>query len=196
MKGLLTHICGMGSFYYFAYGSNMLTERLAARCPSAEPLGAATVAGYAVTFSKYSTVDGSGKATLIAREGHLAHGALFSVGLDDLSKLDACEGPGYRRIDNFHVALHAETVPIKASVYVAIDPIAGLKPFCWYKALTIAGAYQHALPDAHVQTLHRRAHDEDLLLERTTRLEALRAFERAGIADYKELLNGSRGNGR
>ena len=56
------------TFLYFSYGSNMLTERLRARCPSANCIGIATATGYALEFSK-SSVDGSGKATLRHLEG-------------------------------------------------------------------------------------------------------------------------------
>ena len=34
-----------GSFLFFAYGSDMLTERLRERCPEARPLGAAIARG-------------------------------------------------------------------------------------------------------------------------------------------------------
>ena len=55
-----------GSFLFFAYGSNMLTDRLRERCPDARPLGAAIARGYVLSFSKRSR-DGSSKATLLTR---------------------------------------------------------------------------------------------------------------------------------
>jgi hypothetical protein len=40
------------TFLCFAYGSNMLTRRLAARTPSAVAVGTAYVEGYRLTFDK------------------------------------------------------------------------------------------------------------------------------------------------
>ena len=44
----------MLTFTYFAYGSNMLTERLSARDASARVLGRATATGYSLEFIKQS----------------------------------------------------------------------------------------------------------------------------------------------
>jgi cation transport regulator ChaC len=74
----------MVTFTYFAYGSNMLTERLCARCQSAKVLGRATARGYSLEFCKQS-VDGSGKATLVqsAKEGAIVHGVLFDIAMTE-----------------------------------------------------------------------------------------------------------------
>ena len=49
---------------YFAFGSNMLLERIKKRVPSARVLGNATLGGYALRFNKLSK-DGSGKANIV-----------------------------------------------------------------------------------------------------------------------------------
>ena len=72
-----------GSFLFFAYGSNMLTERLRERCPDARPLGAAIARGYVLSFSKRSK-DGSSKATLLTTTDGAkqdAYGVLFEIPL-------------------------------------------------------------------------------------------------------------------
>lgn len=56
---------------YFAYGSNMLTERLRARCPSAHPIGTGIAMGFRLNFSKRGE-DGSGKAMLTKQSGQNA----------------------------------------------------------------------------------------------------------------------------
>jgi hypothetical protein len=63
------------SFLFFAYGSNMLTERLRERCPDARPLGTAIARGYLLSFSKRSK-DGSAKATLVAVRAECGRHAL------------------------------------------------------------------------------------------------------------------------
>ena len=67
----------MTKFLCYAYGSNMLTERLKARCTSALPVGIAFRRGFAIAFSTRS-VDGSGKATLLPQSdpASLAWGVL------------------------------------------------------------------------------------------------------------------------
>ena len=66
------------TFLYFAFGSNMLSNRLIARCPSAKLVGKAFVQDHALEFTKKS-VDGSGKATLIERTGVITPGVLFEI---------------------------------------------------------------------------------------------------------------------
>ena len=55
------------SFFYFAYGSNMLALRLQKRCPSAVLIETATVEGYGVNFSKLGK-DVSGKGALFQKK--------------------------------------------------------------------------------------------------------------------------------
>jgi gamma-glutamylcyclotransferase len=54
---------------YFAYGSNMLTERLRARVGGAAALSKVCVCGYRVRFHKRSD-DGSGKCNIIETGSH------------------------------------------------------------------------------------------------------------------------------
>jgi hypothetical protein len=86
-------------FKYFAYGSNMLTEWLRQRCPSAEPVGIAEAVNFSIEFSKLSG-DKSGKATLI-RSNRRSLGVVFEISDAELRALDEAEGNGYKRNDNF-----------------------------------------------------------------------------------------------
>jgi Gamma-glutamyl cyclotransferase, AIG2-like len=174
------------SFLYFAYGSNMLSERLAARCPSARPLGHAVARGFVLSFSKRS-VDGSAKATLIASQdsARTVHGVLFELARGDLPGLDAVEGLGigYDRDDAFPVMLATDGHEALASTYLA--PVRarddGLVPYDWYLALTVAGALQHGLPDSHIAGLRAMRIVPDPDPGRATRLEALELLRRSGF---------------
>jgi gamma-glutamylcyclotransferase (GGCT)/AIG2-like uncharacterized protein YtfP len=140
----------MSTFTYFAYGSNMLDERLRhrTRCPSARVLGTGSAAGWRLGFTKRGA-DGSGKATILrsARASDRVHGVLFTIDLAERETLDRVEGPGYERLDDLDVEVDGG-VRMQASVYVArpsaIDPT--LVAFDWYRALVIAGARRHGLP--------------------------------------------------
>jgi len=168
-------------FHYFAYGSNMLTQRLAARCPGIVPVGAAALQGYTLNFSKVGR-DLSGKATPVAQAGAALHGVLFHIDAADLAVLDRIEGvgAGYERVN---VALHqdgaAET--IEAVTYVATHTDERLRPFLWYRALVLAGAMQHALPEAHQALIRGFDCDDDLHEARKGRVEALGVLDAAGF---------------
>lgn len=173
----------MSKFTYFAYGSNMLTERLRARCPSAQPLGVALAPGYRLHFSKRSR-DGSGKATLIkvSDEGqHEVHGVLFEIANEELAGLDEFEGvgAGYDRSDEFVIIDAADGQELTAVTYLAsadaCDP--RLVPYDWYHSLVIAGAEQHRLPGAYVDQLRLARSQPDPRPDRDTRLAALRLLE-------------------
>jgi hypothetical protein len=82
----------MQAIRYFAYGSNMLTEWLRSRCPSAQPRGIASVAGYTLAFIKRS-VDKSGKA-MLAVSGDPAtrvYGVLYDIDAAEIEALDRGE---------------------------------------------------------------------------------------------------------
>jgi hypothetical protein len=56
LKSVITMSCRTDSFLYFAYGSNLLTERIHVKNPSAVAVSAARLDGYALTFGHYSKV--------------------------------------------------------------------------------------------------------------------------------------------
>lgn len=133
---------------YFAYGSNMLTERLRARVPSADPLNSARLPGQTLRFHKRSK-DGSGKCTLVeaSEASATVYGVLFDIDSRHLSALDEAEhrGQGYERR---RVELQVSGEPVGAIAYVAqpayVDE--ALRPYDWYHTIVMAGAHQHALP--------------------------------------------------
>jgi len=86
-----------GCELYFAYGSNMLEQRLKDRVKSAEFLLNAWIRGYEVRFRKMS-IDGSGKADLV-QTGDLediVHGVVYQFDPNEREALAAAE-PGYDR---------------------------------------------------------------------------------------------------
>lgn len=136
---------------YFAYGSNMSTERLRQRVPSAKPICKARLNNKRVVFNKRST-DGSGKANLSDSIGDETWGVLFEVDATDINKLDNIEG-GYKR-----TSLQTQTVEgnnITAEVYISNkltnDPVA----YDWYKELILTGAKEHNLPKSYLAYLEQ-----------------------------------------
>lgn len=178
----------MPTFRYFAYGSNMLAERLQARCPSARVVGAAVIrGGYELVFTKRS-VDGSGKAALVDaqrdRSARDIYGVVYDIELGERDLLDRCEGDGYLRHDEVTATVLAGAAVISATTYFAnatrIEP--GLQPYDWYMALTIAGAKQNALPQAYIGWLQDMPAVADPDADRPRRLEALRLLDHVSPA--------------
>lgn len=165
----------MPRFMYFAYGSNMRTVWLTARCPTAEAVGVAFAQGYRLEFSKRSQ-DGSGKATLVPSLDSTVPGVLFSLHDEDAPRLDAAEGKAYHRANTFKVSYDdGNEVDCVTYIAVAQDPL--LRPYEWYKRLVVTGARQHHLPLEHIAALEAIEAIPDLLPARPQRLTALRLLD-------------------
>jgi gamma-glutamylcyclotransferase len=178
------------SFYYFAYGSNMLTSRLKARCPSAKVVCIATARGYSLDFSKLST-DSSGKATLVFSDGSSTQGVIFELIDDELSCLDRAEGKDYERNSGF-VVHDDQGNQIKTVTYLANKQTTCLKPYDWYLALIIAGGLEHGIDISHLQRIDFAI---DLDTERQSRKNAVKALLNSENEDWKSLLGQRSVNG-
>lgn len=170
------------TFLYFAYGSNMLTERLRERCSSAKNAGIAVVKGYHLSFSKKS-VDDSGKTTLVDQKSETVFGVLFGIDKNELSSLDEDE-KGYDCIENFQVSCLEKQQNILAITYIAKKEKINdtLIPYDWYNALVLAGAIQHSLPSVYIETIRRVKTKRDPKPNRPTRKAALKVLALSGFA--------------
>ncbi len=177
----------MSSFLYFAYGSNMLTARLTARCPSARAVGVAQTADHQVAFSKKGR-DDSGKATLVRREGAVQTGVLFRIAECDLPMLDEAEGDGYVRIDDFDIVAKNGCARQTCKTYMARQHHPDLAPFDWYLALIIAGAIEHNLPQSIITALRSIQTVPDPLVDRPARIAAFDALRISGHDSLDALL--------
>ena len=139
------------SFLYFAYGSNMLSSRLRERCPSATPVGVAELPDHELRWHKRSK-DNSGKCDVVACPGKHIIGVLYRIEDPDKKALDRAEGLGHGYVEiEVHVLLDGNSVIAKAYQATATDE--SLTPYGWYKALVIAGAQEHGLPQDYIEQL-------------------------------------------
>ncbi len=159
------------TFLYFAYGSNMPSSRLRGRCLSAEPIGVAELPDHELRWYKRSN-DGSGKCDVVACSGKRVIGVLYRIKDSDKTALDRAEGLGYGYEEiEVHVLLDGNNVIAKAYQATATDE--SLTPYGWYKALVIAGAQEHGLPQDYIEQLKlvvsaddpdRARHDKEFYL--------------------------------
>lgn len=171
---------------YFAYGSNLLTQRLVARCPSACAIAPAVLDGHSLRFTKYSWMDGSGKATITADDDQV-QGMLFNMVEGDHTALDAIEGvgKGYDRWEGVEVLVDGQATT--AVTYIASDPREALRPFDWYLALILAGARQHGLPWVE-RAVAGVSYRTDPQVDRLGRVAAIAALKAAGQPNWQRLL--------
>lgn len=173
---------------YFAFGSNMLPSRLQRRCPTATVRTRATATHYRLAFDKLSE-DSSGKANLVSGAASDAvNGVVYELSATDLDRLDAFEGSGYRRQDDFSVTCVDSGETLVACTYLAKKRVPGLRPYDWYLALVLAGLACNEIDSAYVQQLRTFGFETDVLRSRDTRRHALRDLEAAGFSDYLRLL--------
>jgi gamma-glutamylcyclotransferase len=169
------------TFKYFAYGSNMLTERLRSRCASAKMVRRAVVANYVLEFCKRSA-DGSGKVTIVesSKDGALVHGVMFDIAVAERDELDKAEGlgQGYHRVDELTVRLESSD-EVRVSTYIGNRLDRSLKPYDWYRALVIAGAKQHQQPADWLAAIERVVAVTDPDLKRDSRLKAIAVLEKS-----------------
>ena len=140
----------MSLLYYAAYGSNLHPLRLAARVPSAEPVGTCHVEGWSLRFNKLSNVDGSAKCS-IERVGEGTWHAIYRMDADEKSLLDACEGLG-----NGYDELALDLPEFgRCFTYIASPSHVrhDLEPFEWYKAMVLRGAEFNRFPDPYVAAI-------------------------------------------
>lgn len=145
---------------YFAYGSNMLEQRLKERVKSAKFLCNAWISSYVVQCRKMS-IDGSGKADLVETDNleDIVHGVVYEFDPADWGALDKHEGatgtnPGYERVP---IRVYTDSAAIDVATYLArkerIDE--SLKPYTWYLKLINCGAEQHGLLENYREKIRK-----------------------------------------
>ncbi|KAI1436736.1 hypothetical protein GGR50DRAFT_187955 [Xylaria sp. CBS 124048] len=73
---------------YFAYGSNLWLEQMAARCPNSTFIGTAILPDYRWQINE------RGVANVVRAAGYSVHGLVFELGPGDETNLDLFEGVG------------------------------------------------------------------------------------------------------
>lgn len=132
---------------YFAYGSNMDVQAMAARCPGARPVARARLDGHAFRVNR------NHHATILPAAGKVVHGLLWAITDDDRRRLDDYEGVAinlYRRHD-VTVTLD-DGRAVTALTYMARNVEATLTSGPYFDAV-LAAARALALPPEYLDEL-------------------------------------------
>lgn len=140
-------ICGIKHNYYFAYGSNMLPERLLERIGKYHTAFPVSLSDHRFTYNKKS-IDGTAKANIEPNEDTAVHGVCFEIDDDDFAILQKFEG-GYDR-RNVSVASR-EGKNTKAVTYISSSTDTTRVASDDYKRLVLRGANHWALDNSYVQ---------------------------------------------
>jgi cation transport regulator ChaC len=135
---------------HFAYGSNMSRALMRARCPGAEALGTATLAGWRFVINP------EGFGSIAPRQGALVHGVLWRLTARDLVAINAYESVDTGLYFRRRLPVRRGGRQATALVYIASRQGEGT-PRPGYIALVVAAAREWELPDAYVRTLARWA---------------------------------------
>ncbi|MGM0537029.1 MAG: gamma-glutamylcyclotransferase family protein [Pseudomonadota bacterium] len=128
--------------YYFAYGSNMNTARVAARIGPTRRVLAGVLHDHALRFDKASRVAGIGHANVVPRPGDSVEGALFELEQPgQIRGMDPFEGYPCE-YDRHRLPIATREGDIDAWVYIAAPgtTAAALHPAREYLEHLLAGA--------------------------------------------------------
>lgn len=158
---------------YFAYGSNMATQRLAARVP-ARFVSTALLPAYRLAFHQCGD-DGSGKCDIVPASAQSAvYGVIWNVASHHKPTLDRYEGLGEAYNETWLTVTDlASDRQFEVQAYIGNITALGLRPYTWYKHHVLSGARENGLPAYYIRALESIDAHQDENAERHSREMAL-----------------------
>ncbi|TQV73686.1 gamma-glutamylcyclotransferase [Aliikangiella marina] len=141
---------------YFAYGSNMSLQRIAARVDEPRIISSAVLYGYDLRFNKLGQ-DGSAKCSInyTGESESQTYGVVFDIKNQDKLNLDRFEGLGQGyRLETVNVT-DGYGNQFKAITYEATRFTNNLRPFSWYHHHVLRGAQEADLPSDYLEKLYQ-----------------------------------------
>ncbi|KAJ1101718.1 hypothetical protein NDU88_006783 [Pleurodeles waltl] len=141
---------GQGSFLYFAYGSNLLRERILLRNPSATFYSTGRLQDFKLAFGNRRGRENGrwhgGSATILQSPGDEVWGVVWKMNIKNLSSLDKQEGVMSGVYIPIEITVHNEAgEELTCRCYQLNDYVFSL-PSPQYKQVICMGAKQNLLP--------------------------------------------------
>lgn len=148
-----------GKFNYFAYGSNLLKERIRLSNPSAVFETVGKLQGYKLDFSGPDNTRWHGAvATITEAIGQTLWGVIWQMDKFDIPSLDLQES-GYDPVE-VDVMPQGGGETQQCRTYIAkVKPGDGNRPSPQYMDVVIRGAMQSKLPDEYINELKSIEHN-------------------------------------
>lgn len=147
---------------YFAYGSNMNSEQMRGRCPSARFQTIARLDGFKLAFPRDSKTWGGGVASIVPDPASHVWGIVYKISEAEQPLLDKYEGfstqrPAlaneYQRVEKRVVG--KDGAPIRVLIYVANTQPSPALPSVRYLSQLITGAKHFQLPPEYIAELEK-----------------------------------------
>merc|ERR1712210_350139 len=142
-----------GKFLYFAFGSNLLRERLHISNPSAVFKAVARLPAHRLEFNYFSKRWQGAAATVVEVDDEEVWGVLWELNLEHLATLDAQEGVPtvYNRKA---VTVETEAGEEEAFTYFLVKPVEeDRRPSAVYLDVIVRGAKENGLPKEYIEKL-------------------------------------------
>ncbi|XP_068944727.1 gamma-glutamylcyclotransferase [Petaurus breviceps papuanus] len=144
-------------FLYFAYGSNLLKERLRLHNPSAEFVCVARLQDFKVDFGNYQGVTSTswhgGIATIVESPGDEVWGVVWKMHVKNRSSLDEQEGVGSGMYIPIEIDVHNQEGKVLTCRSYQMKNYVPAPPSPQYKKVICRGAKQNGLPSDYQRKL-------------------------------------------
>ncbi|XP_061402492.1 gamma-glutamylcyclotransferase-like [Musca vetustissima] len=147
-------------FYYFGFGSNMLTKRIHIENPTAVKIGPGKLENYRLDFNDFSTNWDGAPATIVPHENRTVWGTVWEIDLSNLDDIDHQEGvhEGMYEAKSVPIVLKSDGKVITSRAYLLTD-----QPKSDFESMTIDEIPAKRLPSkTYIQCLVKGAIESDI----------------------------------
>ncbi|KAK5613752.1 hypothetical protein CRENBAI_016644 [Crenichthys baileyi] len=145
-----------GKFMYFAFGSNLLKERLQLMNPSAVFYATGRLKDYKLVFGLWEenveTAWHGGVATIESCPGEEVWGVVWTLSNENLSTLDSQEGVSHGKYSPLEVSIETDQGVMLCRTY-QMNNFHACPPSPQYKKVVCKGAEQNGLPKEYLKRL-------------------------------------------
>ncbi|XP_073837271.1 gamma-glutamylcyclotransferase-like [Musca autumnalis] len=176
-------------FYYFGFGSNMLTKRIHIQNPTAVKIGPGKLENYRLDFNDYSSNWDGAPATVVPHPNRTVWGTVWEIDLSNLDDIDDQEGvyDGIYEAKSVPITLKSNGTIIMSRLYVLTE-----QPEKDFESMTMEEIPAERLPSkTYLQCLVKGAIESDIDTEYVEWLKSLKNNGKVAekMSTYLELDN-------